>query len=192
MHIPRQPASALTILTILTLLSWTKTGSTKFKLGQQLNFHSETNSTSLYIKFEVDRIFAEQGIAFQFKSFSNLLCPSYAHWFKKDSPLLPALSFGLACDKFEVTPTIKIELARDWHRIKDEVIGNTYYFEGRLDYSVGPNTASNVEYEPVVLEEYGLLDVNEIRVRSAPSFNSTTGEPLDFTYFARASTIIFN
>ena len=163
-----------------------------FKLREQLSFRSESNSTSLYIKFQVDKIFAEQGIAFQFKPFSNLLCPSYAHWFKKDSPHLAALSFGLACDKFENAPSIRIELARDWTRLRDEIQGNTYFFEARLDYQDTHNEKRSPVSEPVSLEEYGLLEVNEIRVRSAPPVNSQTGEPLDFTFYIKGSTIIFN
>ena len=143
------------------------------KINMQANFTKSTMS----VKMKVDRVFAENSLTLRFKPYSNLNCPSYTHWFKKDSDILPSFSFGSSCNKYETAPSIKLAMAKDWERTVDEVRDGFWYFEGLLDYS---------ETEGVNLAELGLLDVNEVRVRA----NSSTVESTYFTYFLETSTII--
>ena len=151
----------------------------KFAFEDSFFFESSITNKSIYLKFTAERYFAENSLAISFKPFSNLACPSYTHWFKKDSDYLPCFHFAAVCSKYEHQPAIRADLARDWKRIKDNITDGYWHFEATLEYD---------EDEQAGLEEFGMLEVNEIRFRS----NSTRTESVDFTYYLKGSTIVLN
>ena len=164
---------------VCCVLHFTIQKNIKFAYEDEFFLEADMSNKSIHLKFSAEQYFAEHSLTISFLPYSNLVCPQYTAWFKKDSHIMPCFSFAAVCDRFETHPAINLALAKDWHRSEDRVANGYWTFDGLLDYEGS---------DKVALEDYGIEDINEVRVRS----NSSRTESIDFTYYVRSSTIVLN